>query len=702
MCLISQFRNDQQHLLLCITIFLTLSEKLEKMKASWIKQQDQDLDGVTERIQMMENKLVSLTEEETSYQRNKDIAEKKLHADQSRLMEFKAFEAYGESFPQFVLQLTIIIKNGLDTFDGEAIKIFSIVSSYITLILSLSGLIVSLPFYIDGKKKIQQKTLKLQYVTVMPMTVFIVTPRLLILCLFLSMFDLDSAWLCSTILAVFVLSYFFLYWIMLKIQFRKDQGEVVSQTKFQKFRTFLHPFGTKSFDKEENEKGFFITGAVTSLLVPVNIHNPTWNFYLHTNTLTTLMFSLLCFVSLIIVSFQEQYHRKFDRVLDTKAYQIAYGVLFGTLIIGWFAAYFILKKVRTLNFPNLFLWAYENDDEKTFEAMFNNHFDHNATNIEGKGILHLALDKYDYGTMDKILTGKQKVFDINIRDVNGRTVLMNVCAEGLDEYAEKIMHLKGIKMNLQDNTKKTTLIWACINNRLSIVSLFLESRESLDIDFNVRDEDGLSALSHAVNNQCHEIAFLLFGKENIEISSTDKSQMFLMAYEMDKPDHFNKLFDDDSFDHNVVNTEGESLLHLSYFKNDATTFDRILRSNDDRISNSQNELFDVNKADKTEQTVLMHACINGDFDTVEKMFNTKTIKVNQKGPLWLTALMMACLNDCDDIVKLFYQKRKELSVDFQLQDDSGKTAFEMAKEVDSEKVIKLSKLFEVRLILNNN
>ena len=640
----------------------------------------------------LSKQLDSLTEEEKSYQRNKDIAEKKLHADQSKLMEFKAFEAYGESFPQFVLQLTIIIKNGLHTFDGEATKIFSIVSSYITLILSISGLIVSLPFYIDGKKKIQEKTLKLQYLIVLPMTVFIVTPRLMILCLFLSMFDVDSAWLCSTILAFFVLSYFFLYWIMLKIQFRKDQVDAASQTKFQKFRTFLHPFGKKTFDKEENEKGFFITGAVTSLLVPVNIHNPTWNFYLHTNTLTTLMFSLLCFVSLIVVSFQEQYHRKFDTVLDTKAYQIAYGVLLGTLIIGWFAAYFILKKVREQNFPNLFLWAYENEDEKTFDKMFNERFDHNVTNIEGKGILHLALDKRDFGTMDKILTKEQKVFDINLSDVNGRTVLMKLCEDGFLDYVEKILPLKGLKINVQDNAKKTALMFACINNQLQIVSAFLKSRDSLSLDFNAKDEDGLSAFSHAVNNHHHEIAFLLLDQKDIDISSSDKSQIFLWAYEMDKPGIFNKLFDEDSFDHNIKTAEGDGIIHLSYLKNDTATFDRILHSNNNRSVNNQLGLFDVNQVDKTEQTVLMHACTQGDVDAVEKLVATKTINVNKKGPNGKTALMMACLNDYHEIVNLFIKKRNELSINLQLKDESGKTAFEMAKDVGSEKVIELNKI----------
>ena len=61
-----------------------------------------------------------------------------------------------------------MIKSELDTITG--FKIFSILTSYLTIILTVSGLIVSLPIYVYGKKTIQQKTLKLQYGNVLPMT----------------------------------------------------------------------------------------------------------------------------------------------------------------------------------------------------------------------------------------------------------------------------------------------------------------------------------------------------------------------------------------------------------------------------------------------------------------------------------------------------------------------------------------------------
>ena len=257
-------------------------------------------------------------------------------------------------------------------------------------------------------------------------------------------------------------------------------------------------------------------------------------------------------------------------------------------------------------------------------------------------------------------------------------------------------------VSLVDKTKKTVLMHACTHGNIDVVEKLVAERAfqlkkrhppwRAMITLDAKDEDGLSALSHAVNNHHHEIAFLLLDQKDIDISSSDKSQIFLWAYEMDKPGIFNKLFDEDSFDHNIKTAEGDGIIHLSYLKNDTATFDRILHSNNNRSLNNQLGLFDVNQVDKTEQTVLMHACTQGDVDAVEKLVATKTINVNKKGPNGKTALMMACLNDYHEIVNLFIKKRNELSINLQLKDESGKTAFEMAKDVGSEKVIELNKI----------
>ena len=595
--------------------------------------------GDKESIRYAKEQVKNLDEEAASFQRNKDIAEKSLHFHQSKLMEFKAFEAYGESFPQFVLQLTILIKSGLNTIGNDAFKIFSILTSFLTIILTVSGLIVGLPFYINGKRKIQQKTLNLQYAFVLPMTVFIVTPRLLILCLFFSMFDTDSAGICITILSGFVSMYFFLYWVMLKLQFRihhRDNDKTSSLTMKSQKRSCFSPFGKKVFDKEEKEKGFFIYGAVSSLLVPVNVHDPTWKLYMHTNTLTALMYGLLCFISWIIVSFSDQYHREFDSTMNVEAYQIAFGVLFGTLIIAWFASYYILKKIKKENFPNLFLWAYENNDKESFEAMFDKQFDHNVTNIEGKGVFHLALDREDFLTLDKILSSKRRnAFDPNLTDIEGKSVLMYACQRGHSELVTKMLVLKNIKVNQQDNAYKTALAWASVSNQPVIVSMLLETNIRMAIDLNLKDVDGMTALSHAVKRQFVEVACLLSNQKNIEIQDNEKSKIFLWTYERNHHETFQSLFDDDSFDHNVKDKDGCGLLLLAYKRKDNKTLDRILKSKSGR--------FDMNIQDKLGASVLMYACEDGQLEIVQKIatINFSPKSFNQKNHEGKTPILIA-------------------------------------------------------------
>ena len=90
--------------------------------------------------------------------------------------------------------------------------------------------------------------------------------------------------------------------------------------------------------------------------------------------------------------------------------------------------------------------------------MFDEQFDHNVTNIEGKGVFHLALDREDFATLDKILSSKRRnAFDPNLTDIEGKSVLMYACQRGHSELVTKMLVLKNIKVNQQDNAKKTAL-----------------------------------------------------------------------------------------------------------------------------------------------------------------------------------------------------------------------------------------------------
>ena len=146
----------------------------------------------------------------------KDKLELKVHGYQSKLNSFKSHEALAESFPQTVLQLTIKVKEGISNlktlgFIGKS----AILTSCLTLLLSLSGLIVSLPFYVHGERRIQFKNFSLLYLNILPLTSIGVLPRLLIWVMFFSAITLVNAWFAVTILAPLILAYFVSYWAIL-------------------------------------------------------------------------------------------------------------------------------------------------------------------------------------------------------------------------------------------------------------------------------------------------------------------------------------------------------------------------------------------------------------------------------------------------------------------------------------------------------
>ena len=142
----------------------------------------------------------------------KDKLELEVHDFQSELNSFKSQEALAESFPQTVLQLTIKVKEGIRNLKTLGfVAMSAIVTSCLTLLLTLSGLIVSLPFYVHGKRRIQFKNFSLLYMKILPLTSIGVLPRLLIWVMFFSAITLVNSWFAAMVFAPLILAYFVSY-----------------------------------------------------------------------------------------------------------------------------------------------------------------------------------------------------------------------------------------------------------------------------------------------------------------------------------------------------------------------------------------------------------------------------------------------------------------------------------------------------------
>ena len=170
----------------------------------------------------MEAKDNNKLEKSLALQTERDAREKRVQNDERKLNEFKAKEAFGESFPQTLLQLTILLKEGI-SLNFKVIS--AIVTSILSLQVTLSSLLVSLPFYMFDVKQTPFKSLSLQFAILLPIVTFAMSPRLTTLILYFSQFDKTNAWLCVTILAILGFLYCVGYWCILRFHVRPKMVE---------------------------------------------------------------------------------------------------------------------------------------------------------------------------------------------------------------------------------------------------------------------------------------------------------------------------------------------------------------------------------------------------------------------------------------------------------------------------------------------
>ena len=99
-----------------------------------------------------------------------------------------------------------------------------------------------------------------------------------------------------------------------------------------------------------------------------------------------------------------------------------------------------------------------------------------------------------------------KKVDINERDKNGQTPLINACLLGDNMAAtrRKLIRLflsKNADVNIADNSGRNVLMWACDLGKIDVVKI-LFGRSLMDLDFTCVDRDGNTAL-HYVSSMGH-------------------------------------------------------------------------------------------------------------------------------------------------------------------------------------------------------
>ena len=185
--------------------------------------------------------------------------------------------------------------------------------------------------------------------------------------------------------------------------------------------------------------------------------------------------------------------------------------------------------------------------------------------------------------------------DVNIIDDNNRNALHYACREGQSDVVELLLK-HHCNVNLNDQEMKTPLFVACEEVHVNIVKMLI-NQDNCMID--VLDVEGNGLLHATCGQYCR--------------SAHDHYKTLQMLYSTkDGRIEIIRILLGKSCDVNVLNNEGQSVLHVACVYGQTEIVDILLRSNSN-----------VNQCDKAKKTPLFIACENGYIDIVRLLIESK-------------------------------------------------------------------------------
>ena len=165
----------------------------------------------------------------------------------------------------------------------------------------------------------------------------------------------------------------------------------------------------------------------------------------------------------------------------------------------------------TLSTKDLYLNACEGGDSELVRVLLARGADINWRRVREedylKSGLHYAACE-DHGDLVDLLLA-QPGLEVNIRDGDYVTPLMEACVQGRENTARKLLKVEYIDLNCQDNTGMTALHCAACWDFPGCIKLLSEAP---GLEWNLKDQDGQSPLLVAASRGC---------ARSLEIITTD-------------------------------------------------------------------------------------------------------------------------------------------------------------------------------------
>jgi len=273
------------------------------------------------------------------------------------------------------------------------------------------------------------------------------------------------------------------------------------------------------------------------------------------------------------------------------------------------------------------------------------------------------------------LIEKQEITELNKPlDIKDNTLLLWLIKNGEINIAEKLIKIRGIDLDKQDNSHKdTALMYAAYKGYTDIVKLLIENRANL----NIQDENGLTALMWAIEKENNEIAKLLINSDNIDLNKQDKNSLTALMWAIEKENNeiAKLLINSDGIDLNKQDKQALTALMWALGKGNNEIAKLLIDS----------DSIDLDKQDKVGRTVLFYAIYQGNTEIVKLLIKNRA-NLNIQDENLQTALIIAIAKRDSQIAKLLINSD---GIDLNKQDKQALTALMWAAGCGNKEIVQL-------------
>ncbi len=280
------------------------------------------------------------------------------------------------------------------------------------------------------------------------------------------------------------------------------------------------------------------------------------------------------------------------------------------------------------------------------------------------------------GDLQSCLRLLQEKTNINARDKNGNTALINAVSKGHKEIVQLILAQAFIDINARGALGTTALMTACARDDNEIVELLLRHP---DIAINQQDNDGWTALITAIQFVNKKNAQSLLNQQGIAINIKDKDGQTALthAVQIDEKTIVQLLLDKQDIDVNLQNNDGMTALMIASQVNFIDIVKMLLHKPG----------INLNSKDSFGKTALIRASARGHREIVELLLNQQSIAIHAQDDQGETALSVAAAGNQKDVVQLLLGK-SDININIQ-NFKEGDTGLIVAAKLGHKEIVKL-------------